>query len=114
MVGHESQQIGWPLVADIQKEFRQSLCHLPTAVGAAKSDGRWQKAYDSQRNSSVPEDFLKALAKSKEAKAFFETLNKSNVYSIVYRLQTAKKPETREKRMRTILEMMNQGEKFHP
>ena len=84
------------------------------AVGAAKSDGRWQKAYDSQRNSSVPEDFLKALAKSKKAKAFFETLNKSNVYSIVYRLQTAKKSETREKRMRTILEMMNRGEKFHP
>jgi uncharacterized protein YdeI (YjbR/CyaY-like superfamily) len=84
------------------------------AVGAAKTDGRWQKAYDSQCNTSVPKDFLKALAKSKKAKAFFETLNKANVYSIVYRLQTAKKPETREKRMRTILEMMDRGEKFHP
>ena len=84
------------------------------AVKAAKSDGRWQTAYNSQHNSSVPEDFLKALAKNKKAKAFFETLSKANLYSIVYRLQEAKKPETREKRMRTILEMMDRGEKFHP
>ena len=84
------------------------------AIEAAKSDGRWQRAYKSQRNSSVPEDFLKALAQDKKAKSFFETLNKANVYSIVYRLETAKKPETRERRMRTILEMMSRGEKFHP
>jgi uncharacterized protein YdeI (YjbR/CyaY-like superfamily) len=84
------------------------------AVEAAKADGRWQTAYDSPRNASVPEDFLKALAKNKKAKAFFETLNKANIYSIVYRLQTAKKPETREKRMQLILAMMDRGEKFHP
>jgi uncharacterized protein YdeI (YjbR/CyaY-like superfamily) len=54
------------------------------------------------------------LGNNKKAKAFFETLNKANVYAIVYRLQTAKKPETRAKRMQTILAMMAQGKKFHP
>ena len=83
------------------------------AVEAARADGRWQTAYDSPRNATVPEDFLKALSKNKKARAFFETLNKANVYAIVYRLQTAKKPETREKRMATILAMMAKGEKFH-
>lgn len=83
------------------------------AIEAAKADGRWKAASDSPRNVSVPEDFLKALRKNKKAKAFFETLNKANIYSIVYRLKTAKKPETREKRMRMILAMMDRGEKFH-
>jgi uncharacterized protein YdeI (YjbR/CyaY-like superfamily) len=84
------------------------------AVKMAKADGRWQAAYDSPQKSSVPEDFLEELRKNKKAAAFFDTLNKANVYSIVYRLQTAKKPETREKRMRLILAMMDRGEKFHP
>ena len=83
------------------------------AIEAAKADRRWQAAYDSPRNAVPPEDFLKALGKDKKAKTFFETLNKANVYSIVYRLQTAKKPETREKRMNMILEMLARGEKFH-
>jgi uncharacterized protein YdeI (YjbR/CyaY-like superfamily) len=82
-------------------------------VEAAKSDGRWKEAYDSFGNAAVPNDFLKELAKDKKAKAFFETLNKTNLYSIAYRLQTAKKPETREKRMRAIMEMLARGEKFH-
>ena len=84
------------------------------AVAAAKADGRWKAAYDSPRKALPPEDFLKALAKSKKAKAFFEGLNKANVYAIVYRLQTAKKPETRERRMKMILAMLDRGEAFHP
>jgi uncharacterized protein YdeI (YjbR/CyaY-like superfamily) len=84
------------------------------AVEAAKADGRWQAAYDSPRNATPPKDFLKALGKDKKAKAFFETLNKANVYAIVYRLQTAKKPETRERRLKMILEMLTRCEKFHP
>ena len=82
-------------------------------VEAAKADGRWQAAYDSFGNAAVPNDFLKELAKDKKAKAFFETLNKTNLYSIAYRLQTARKPETREKRMRAIIEMLAREEKFH-
>src|SRR5580692_12952869 len=84
------------------------------AVEAAKADGRWETAYSSSRSASPPEDFLKELSKNKKAEAFFKTLNKANVYSIIYRLETAKKPETREKRMKTILAMMEQGKAFHP
>jgi uncharacterized protein YdeI (YjbR/CyaY-like superfamily) len=83
------------------------------AVEAAKADGRWKDAYSSPGDASPPEDFLKELERHKGAKAFFESLNRANVYAIVYRLQTAKKPETREKRMKMILEMMRKGEKFH-
>jgi uncharacterized protein YdeI (YjbR/CyaY-like superfamily) len=81
-------------------------------IEAAKKDGRWNAAYDSPSTATIPDDFLKALSKNKKAEAFFKSLNKSNLYSIAYRLQTAKTPETREKRMNAILEMMAKGEKF--
>ncbi len=83
-------------------------------VETAKADGRWEQAYDSSTNMIVPADFLIKLAKDKKAETFFNTLNKANTYSIVWRLQTAKKPETRDKRMKAILEMLKNGEKFHP
>lgn len=82
-------------------------------IEAAKLDGRWERAYDSPSNATVPEDFLRELDKDEKAKAFFETLNKTNTYAIIFRLQTAKKPETREKRMKAILEMLAKGEKFY-
>jgi len=82
-------------------------------VEAAKADGRWGRAYDSPSAMQVPEDFLKALSKDKKAQAFFETLNKANTYAIAWRLQTAKKPETRAKRMQAILKMLKRGEKLH-
>ena len=82
-------------------------------VDSAKADGRWSAAYDAFGRATVPEDFLKELSRHKKAHAFFKTLNKTNLYSIVYRLQTAKKPETRERRLRAIIEMLSRGEKFH-
>ena len=82
-------------------------------IERAKRDGRWQRAYDSSKNSTIPEDFLERLEKNPKAKAAFETLNKTNLYSIAFRLQTAAKPETREKRLKAILEMLSKGEKFH-
>ncbi len=82
-------------------------------VAAAKADGRWGRAYDSPGAMQVPGDFLKELSKNKKARAFFETLNKANTYAIAWRLQTAKKPETRAKRMQAILEMLKRGEKLH-
>lgn len=84
------------------------------AIAAAKADGRWESAYPSPRSAAPPEYFLRELSKNEKAEAFFRTLNKANVFSIVYRLETAKKPETREKRMKTILAMMEQGKAFHP
>lgn len=82
-------------------------------IERAKKDGRWDRAYASPANMQVPDDFLKSLAKDKEAKAFFETLNKANTYAIAWRLNTAKKPETRDKRMHVILKMMKEGKRFH-
>lgn len=82
-------------------------------VENAKADGRWEKAYDSPANMTIPDDFLKELAKNKTAEAFFKTLNKTNLYSIAWRLQTAKRPETRKKRMDKIIGMLENGEKFH-
>lgn len=82
-------------------------------IEAAKKDGRWKAAYDSPSNAKIPKDFLKALKRNKRAEAFFKSLNRTNLYSIAYRLQTAKTPEMREKRMKMILEMMAKGEKFH-
>lgn len=82
-------------------------------VEDAKADGRWQAAYDAFSSGAVPDDFLKELERDKKAKAFFATLNKTNLYSIVYRLQTAKKPETRAKRMQAIIAKLARGEKFH-
>lgn len=83
------------------------------AVEQAKADGRWELAYDSPAQMSFPEDFIAELTKNKKAFEFFESLNKANKYAIVWRLQTAKRPETRAKRMQTILEMLNRGERFH-
>lgn len=82
-------------------------------VEAAKADGNWEAAYDSPSNMTIPEDFLGELEKDKKAKTFFESLNKANKYAIAWRLQTAKKPETRAKRMNVILEMLAKEETFH-
>jgi uncharacterized protein YdeI (YjbR/CyaY-like superfamily) len=84
------------------------------AVAAAKRDGRWAAAYDSGRTAAVPRDFLKELERNVVARAFFQTLNRTNVYAIIWRLQTARKPETRARRMKAICEMLAKREKFHP
>jgi len=83
------------------------------AIEKAKADGNWDAAYDAQSKMTIPEDFLKELNKNKKAAAFFKELNKTNLFSIGFRLQTAKKPETREKRMKDIIEKLARGEKFH-
>ncbi len=83
-------------------------------VAAAKRDGRWGQAYDSPRTAVPPADFLRRLRRDRKAGAFFAALNKANVYAIVYRLQTAKKPETRARRLELILGMLSRGERFHP
>jgi len=82
-------------------------------IEAAKKDGRWEKAYDSPSQMEVPPDFVSELKKNKKAYEFFKTLNKANLYAIAWRLQTAKKPETREKRMQLLLDMIKKGQKLH-
>ncbi len=83
------------------------------AIEAAKANGAWQTAYDAQSTMTIPEDFLKALSKNKKAAAFFKTLNRTNLFSIAFRLQTAKKEETKQKRIIKIIEMLEREEKFH-
>ena len=82
-------------------------------VAAAKKDGRWDQAYDSPKNMAIPRDFLQELKKDKKAYAFLLTLNKANTYAIAWRLQTAKKPETRERRTKVLLEMLRLGKRLH-
>lgn len=83
------------------------------AMEAAKADGRWQHAYASASAFEMPEDFMTALAKKPKALAFFESLNKANRYAIYHRLHTATRPETRAKRMKDFLAMLQRGEKLH-
>jgi uncharacterized protein YdeI (YjbR/CyaY-like superfamily) len=82
-------------------------------IERAKADGRWEAAYDSFSGATIPADFAKELDRHPTAKAFFNTLSKTNRYAITWRLQTAKKPETRERRIRTFIEMLEKGQTFH-
>lgn len=82
-------------------------------IVAAKQDGRWARAYDSPANMKVPDDFLRALAKNPKAEQFFKTLNKTNTFAIAWRLETAKKPETRLRRTGQLIEMLAREEKIH-
>jgi len=99
-------------ITRLTKEGRMKPAGLKEAE-AAKNDGRWELAYDPQTSMSMPDDFLSELSKEKKALIFYESLNKANKYAIAWRIQTAKRPETREKRMKEILEMLARGEKFH-
>ncbi len=80
----------------------------------AKKDGRWERAYDSPRNATVPDDFLAALNKSAKAKAFFATLESRNRYAILFRIQTVKKAETRARKIAEFVAMLERQEKIHP
>jgi uncharacterized protein YdeI (YjbR/CyaY-like superfamily) len=83
-------------------------------VERAKRDGRWEQAYDGARASSVPADLVAALARNARARAFFETLDGRNRYAILYRVQTAKKPETRAERIRRFVALCARHETIHP
>lgn len=82
-------------------------------VHAAQADGRWEAAYAPASEMTVPDDFLAALAERPAAKEFFETLNRQNLYAIVYRLQTAKKAETRQKLIEKFVTMFENGDKLY-
>lgn len=79
-------------------------------VMRAKQDGRWHAAYDSPATMTMPIEFTAALAANPKALAFYETLSKSQLYSIGYRLQTAKRPETRTRRIADILQKLENNQ----
>lgn len=82
-------------------------------VEAARADGRWDADYDGAKSMEVPLELAKALAKNRKAKAFFDTLDKTNRYAVCWRVQTAVKPETRQARVEKLLAMLARGEKIH-
>jgi uncharacterized protein YdeI (YjbR/CyaY-like superfamily) len=84
------------------------------AVERAQQNGRWEAAYDSPGQASVPSDLQVALDKNAKAKAFFATLNSQNRYAVLHRLQTAKKAETRAKRIEQFIRMFAKHEKLYP
>ena len=83
-------------------------------VRQAKEDGRWDAAYAGQATMEVPEDLAGALRADPRAQAMFETLTSANRYAILYRIGTAKKPETRARRIDQFVEMLARGETIHP
>jgi uncharacterized protein YdeI (YjbR/CyaY-like superfamily) len=82
-------------------------------IEAAKADGRWARAYDGARTSTVPEDLQAALEAEPAAKTFFAGINASNRYAILWRIQTAAKAETRARRIAQLVEMLARGETIH-
>lgn len=83
-------------------------------IDAARVDGRWDAAYAGAKSATVPEDLAVALAANPAAKAFFDTLDSRNRYSILYRVQDAKKPETRARRVAQYVKMLAEGKKLNP
>jgi uncharacterized protein YdeI (YjbR/CyaY-like superfamily) len=83
-------------------------------IERARKDGRWDAAYAPQSTAEIPDDLRTALAKSKKAARFFETIDGANRYAILYRVQTAKKPETRAARIATYVAMLAEGKTIHP
>ncbi len=82
-------------------------------VEAAKADGRWEAAYEGQRTARVPADLQRELDASPAAAEFFAALDGANRYAVIYRLEEAKKPETRERRLRKFVAMLERGEMIH-
>jgi uncharacterized protein YdeI (YjbR/CyaY-like superfamily) len=99
-------------VAALIKEGRMQAPGL-AQVEEAKADGRWDRAYDGARTSVVPEDLIAALDAAPTAKAFFSTINAANRYAVLWRIQTAVKPETRARRIAQLVEMLARGETVH-
>ena len=83
-------------------------------IMAAKADGRWDTAYASQAKAEVPEDLAAALTSNVEAKRMFDALDRANRYAIIYRVNEAKRAETRARRIANFVEMLARGETVHP
>ena len=96
----------------LEKEGRMQPAGL-AAVAAAQADGRWEAAYHSFSTAAMPADFLTALEREPEAKAFFNTLNKTQRYGFFFRVTTAKKLETRQKRIADFVAMLKRRETLH-
>jgi len=82
-------------------------------IDRARSDGRWDAAYEGARTAVVPSDLQAALDAEPGASAFFAGLDRANRYAVLWRVQTAVRPETRSRRIKTLVAMLARGEKIH-
>ena len=82
-------------------------------IERARADGRWEAAYDSHSTATVPPDLLAELERNDAARAFFATLDSNNRYAILYRIQEARRPETRARRIAKYVAMLGEGRKIH-
>ncbi|MET1008492.1 MAG: YdeI/OmpD-associated family protein [Gaiellaceae bacterium] len=105
-------QINREKIEALTKEGRMKPAGLEQ-VELAKADGRWDAAYSSPANIEVPDDLKAALEASPRAAEFWDGLNKSNRFAILYQLQDAKKPETRARRLEKFVGMLERGEKLY-
>ena len=83
-------------------------------IERAKADGRWDAAYGGQASSAVPDDLAAALAADAAAARMFDVLTGTNRYAVLYRIETAKRPETRARRVEELVAMLARGETIHP
>ena len=83
-------------------------------IERAKADGRWDAAYEGVAAATVPPDLQAALDANRKAAKFFATLDSRNRFAVLFRTQSAKKPETRARRIAQFVEMLAKGEKIHP
>ncbi|GAB4060185.1 YdeI/OmpD-associated family protein [Catellatospora paridis] len=83
-------------------------------IERAQADGRWEAAYDGMKTAEVPDDLAQALAADPQAQRFFETVDRQNRYAILHRIQEAKRPETRARRIAQYVAMLAEGKKIHP
>jgi uncharacterized protein YdeI (YjbR/CyaY-like superfamily) len=83
-------------------------------VERAKADGRWDAAYDAPSTATVPDDLRRELEKHEKAREFFATLNSANRYAILHRIQDAKRPETRARRIEKYVAMLREGKRIYP
>lgn len=100
-------------VARLIRERRMHAAGL-AEMERAKSDGRWEAAYDGPARSTTPDDLAAALEAEPRAKAMFEILTSANRYAILYRLNDARRPETRVRRIAEFVAMLARGETLHP
>ena len=77
-------------------------------VDAARADGRWARAYQSPSNLQLPEDFRTALDANKQAKQFFDALNKGQRYSFVWRIETVRRADTRQRKIAQFVELLKE------
>jgi uncharacterized protein YdeI (YjbR/CyaY-like superfamily) len=109
----------WPSQHLVEAQSRLEAAGAMQPPGAAeveraKADGRWEAAYDSPSTATVPDDLAAALAKNKKAREFFAKLSGSDRFAILFRLQTAKRADTRVRRIETFVAMLARGETIHP